>query len=178
MLLQKSLTPDLMLSRFSDMTPERCREMNICCLLCDIDNTLATYDDSVMPENVRSWISSMSGAGIKIAFVSNNNAERVERFIGDTGLRGYPDAKKPSPKKFIAAAKELGCEGKAAVLGDQLLTDALAAHRSGMRAITVPPIKDRTGAFFRFKRWLERPYIRRYKRLHPECTVSCPEWKI
>ena len=49
-------------------------------------------------------------------------------------------------------------------LGDQLLTDALAAHRLGLRAIIVPPIKDKTSLFFKFKRWLERPYIRRYKK--------------
>ena len=49
-------------------------------------------------------------------------------------------------------------------LGDQLLTDALAVHRLDMISIIVPPIKDKKTLFFRFKRLLERPYIRKYKK--------------
>ena len=55
-------------------------------------------------------------------------------------------------------------------LGDQLLTDALAVHRLDMISIIVPPIKDKTTPFFKFKRWLERPYIRKYKKAHKELT--------
>jgi len=178
MILKKSLTPDLILQRFSDLTPEMCREMGIGGLICDIDNTLATYDDLDMPEGVRLWIGEMRGAGIGVAFVSNNHGDRVERFSQGADVPFFADAKKPSPKKFHMAAAALGCTGRAAVLGDQLLTDALAAHRAGMRAITVPPIKDRTGVFFRFKRLLERPYIKRYKKSHPHCPVTCPEWRL
>ena len=53
---------------------------------------------------------------------------------------------------------------EAAILGDQLLTDALAGNRMGMRVLIVPPIKDKTTLFFRFKRLCERPIIRRFKR--------------
>jgi hypothetical protein len=28
----------------------------------------------------------------------------------------------------------------------------------------VPPIRDKKNAFFRFKRWLEKPVVRRFKR--------------
>ena len=54
------------------------------------------------------------------------------------------------------------------MLGDQLLTDALAAHLLGLRAIIVPPIRDKKTAFVRFKRYLERPYIRAYRVLYPD----------
>ena len=110
MILEKSLTPDLMLQKFSLLTPEMCLEMGIGALLCDIDNTLATYDDIDMPEGVRLWIEGMRGAGISIAFVSNNHGERVEHFAGGADVPFFPDAKKPSPKKFLEAAKALGCE--------------------------------------------------------------------
>ena len=48
------------------------------------------------------------------------------------------------------------------MLGDQLLTDAAAGKHIGLRAIIVPPIKDRTSAFFRFKRALEVGSIKKY----------------
>ena len=49
-------------------------------------------------------------------------------------------------------------------LGDQLLTDTLAVHKLGMISIIVPPIKDKKTLFFRFKRMLERPFMRIYRR--------------
>ena len=66
-------------------------------------------------------------------------------------------------------------------LGDQLLTDTLAAHRLGLISIIVPPIKDKSNAFFKFKRRLERPYIRKYRKAHgitPEKnSLSERTWK-
>ncbi|MBE6708398.1 MAG: YqeG family HAD IIIA-type phosphatase [Ruminococcaceae bacterium] len=178
MILRKKLTPDKMVKGFAEVTPELCREMGISGLICDIDNTLATYDDDDMPAAVEKWITVMKGSGIGVAFVSNNTAARVERFIGGRDIKGFPDAHKPGTKYFKAAAEAIGCkDGGAAVLGDQLLTDALAAHRAGLPAIIVPPIKDRTGAFFRFKRWLERPYIRRYLKNDPDTGIMGTVWQ-
>jgi predicted HAD superfamily phosphohydrolase YqeG len=52
------------------------------------------------------------------------------------------------------------------VLGDQLLTDALAGKALGLTVLIVPPIRDKKTAFVRFKRWLERPYIKAYHKKH------------
>lgn len=167
-----------MVRGFALVTPEMLKEMGIGGLICDIDNTLATYDDEDMPEAVDRWICGMKDAGIGIAFVSNNTAERVVRFVGGRDIPAFPDAHKPGISKFKEAAEKIGCgDGGAAVLGDQLLTDALAAHRAGLPAIIVPPIKDRTGAFFRFKRWLERPYIRKYLKGDPDAGITGTVWQ-
>jgi predicted HAD superfamily phosphohydrolase YqeG len=53
-----------------------------------------------------------------------------------------------------------------AMLGDQLLTDAYAGKHIGLVSIIVPPIKDKKTLFFRFKRWLEIPYMKKYRKLH------------
>jgi predicted HAD superfamily phosphohydrolase YqeG len=55
-----------------------------------------------------------------------------------------------------------GNKKNTALMGDQIFTDVLCAHTMGIRAILVPPIKDKTNLFFRFKRLLERPFIRKY----------------
>ena len=52
------------------------------------------------------------------------------------------------------------------MLGDQLLTDAYAGKHIGLRAIIVPPIHDKTNPFFKCKRLLERPFIRKYAKAH------------
>ena len=54
-----------------------------------------------------------------------------------------------------------------AIIGDQLLTDIMAGKCAGLkRSFLVLPINDRTELFFRTKRKIEAPYIRKYKRLH------------
>lgn len=178
MLLENKLMPDKMVPGFACVTLELCRAMGIRGLICDIDNTLATYDDEDMPEAVERWIDTIKAAGIGVAFVSNNTAERVERFVGGRDIPGFPDAHKPGIRYFKAAAEAIGCaDGGAVVLGDQLLTDSFAAHRAGLRSIIVPPIKDRTGAFFRFKRWIEVPYIRKYLKGDPDAGITGSVWQ-
>jgi predicted HAD superfamily phosphohydrolase YqeG len=55
-----------------------------------------------------------------------------------------------------------------AVIGDQVFTDVWSAKRLGLFAILVKPIKDKTNLFFRSKRALEKPILRRYAKNHGE----------
>ena len=104
---------------------------------------------------------------MSFAFVSNNNAERVELFNRDFGYTAYAKAKKPLTGTLKRAMAEAGgIREKSALLGDQLLTDAAAGNRAGLYVIIVPPIKDKTNLFFRFKRWLEVPYVKKFRKLH------------
>ena len=91
----------------------------------------------------------------------------MELFNRTLGLDAYPDSGKPKGKTLRIAMGKMGSdETNTAVLGDQLLTDALAGHLLGLPALIVPPIKDKTTLFFRFKRWLEKPYIKKYRKKH------------
>jgi len=165
MIFEKYLLPDEMPENFECVTPERLLSLGKRYIICDIDNTLATYDDATPPENVRAWCESMNSAGIAVAFVSNNDHERVELFNRDFGYVAYANAGKPGTKKLRFAMRDLGATAEnAAFLGDQLLTDAACAKFAGLYCFIVPPIKDRTGAFFRFKRWIEKPYVNKFKK--------------
>ena len=50
------------------------------------------------------------------------------------------------------------------LMGDQVFTDVWAAHNTGIRAILVPPIKDKTDVFTKFKRLLEKPILKKYRK--------------
>ena len=65
-------------------------------LLCDIDNTLASYEEAEPSESVLAWIASLQKAGITVGLISNNSPERVERFNRNLELFAVPDACKPS----------------------------------------------------------------------------------
>ena len=161
------LTPDGMFEKFDDITPEFLLSRGITALLVDIDNTLAPYEQPLPDERIKNYFASLSAHGIKAALVSNNNYERVKLFNSELGLIAFADSGKPKKKTLLRAMAEMGSTTEnTAAIGDQLLTDALGAHRLGIPAYIVPPIKDKKNLFFRFKRWLEKPYIRRYKKLH------------
>lgn len=165
--LSALLTPDYMFDSYQDVTPEFLEDLGICALLIDIDNTLAPYEQPLPDEHIKSWFSSLAEHGIKAALISNNHPPRVELFNTELGLDAYPDSGKPASKTLITAMKKMGSTPEnTAGLGDQLLTDTLAVHRLDMVSIIVPPINDKTNAFFKFKRLLERPYVRKYRKAH------------
>lgn len=146
-------------------TPEYLLSRGKRALLCDIDNTLVTYDDPEPTERILTWLSSMKAAGITVGFVSNNTPERVNRFNAALGLFAYPDAHKPGTKglrRFLSEGGFLPAE--TAHVGDQIFTDVCMAHTLGVTALLVPPIRDKTTLFFRFKRLLEKPFLAFYRR--------------
>ena len=161
------LTPDYIFDTFDQVTPEFLKELGISALLIDIDNTLAPYEQPEPDERIKAWFAKLEANGIQAALISNNHPPRVERFNRSLGLPAYPDSGKPGSQYLLEAMKEMGSTPEnTAGLGDQLLTDTLAVHRLDMLSLIVPPIKDKTTPFFKFKRWLEKPFIRSYWKKH------------
>ena len=163
--MRNPMMPDYMFRAFDEITPAFLASLGVKAILADIDNTLAPYEQPEPDERIKGWIASLAEAGIGIAFVSNNDWERVELFNRTLGVPAYAKSGKPFKKNLIKAMNDLGGTLETTVmLGDQLLTDALAGHNLGVRCLIVPPIRDKKNAFFRFKRWLEKPVVKRVKR--------------
>ncbi len=159
------LMPDRMFRTYREVTPEVLASLGVRGVLCDIDNTLAPYEQPEPDEDIRAWLESLAAAGITVAFVSNNDRERVERFNRSLGCPAYWKSGKPREKTLLRAMEDMGTDrDHTAILGDQLLTDCLAGKHIGLTALIVPPIRDKKNLFFRFKRWCEKPFIRRFKR--------------
>ena len=163
--MRNPMMPDYMFRTFDEITPAFLTSLGVKAILADIDNTLAPYEQPEPDERIRSWIASLAAAGIGIAFVSNNDWERVNLFNATLGVPAYAKSGKPFKKNLIKAMQDLGGTPDTTVmLGDQLLTDALAGHNLGVRCLIVPPIRDKKNAFFRFKRWLEKPVVKKFKK--------------
>lgn len=169
MILEKYLIPDIFFKDIYEITPEFLLSEGIRGLVLDIDNTLVTYDDPVPTEPVMAWFKSMEAAGIKMAFVSNNsNPERVNRFNSELGYFAMSRGGKPFSRGVRRAMSAMGTtKENTAIIGDQLLTDIMAGKCAGLkRSFAVLPIKDRTELFFRTKRKIEAPYVRKYHKIH------------
>ena len=163
--MKNPMMPDYMFRTFDEITPAFLASLGVKAILADIDNTLAPYEQPEPDERIKAWIQSLAEAGIGIAFVSNNDWERVELFNRTLGVPAYAKSGKPFKKNLVKAMNDLGGTLETTVmLGDQLLTDALAGHNLGVKCLIVPPIRDKKNAFFKFKRWLEKPVVKRFKR--------------
>ena len=160
-----TFVPDYRFDKFFMADAEFLLSIGVKGIVLDIDNTLEPYENSVPGEHVVEWLNSLSKNGIKAAIVSNNNKERVELFNENLKLPAYYKAKKPFKKNILAAIKDMQTSLETTVfMGDQVFTDVWAAHNAGIRAILVPPIKDKTDIFTKFKRWLEKPVLKKYEK--------------
>ena len=176
--MKDHFTPTYMFGHYYEITPAFLTSIGVRALLIDIDNTLAPYEQPQPDDHIRAWFRDLRENGIKAALVSNNHRERVEEFNRTLGLLAFWDSGKPKKKTLLLAMKQLGVtKEETAMLGDQLLTDSYAGRHIGLPTLIVPPIKDKTNLFFRFKRWCERPFIRKYAKAngHREWMTF---WKV
>ena len=166
--MRNPMMPDYMFRTFDEITPAFLASLGVKAILADIDNTLAPYEQPEPDERIRAWLDSLKKAGIKVVLVSNNHGDRIELFNRTLGLDAYADCKKPGKKRLGEIMKSVGATASdSAFLGDQIFTDVLSARNLGIKvALLVPPIKDKLTLFFRFKRWMEKPIIRRYYKIH------------
>lgn len=164
-----TLVPDFRFDKFSDATLEFLTDLGIKGVILDIDNTLEPYENPVPSPEVRNWLISLNENGIKTAFVSNNNKDRVNLFNQELLMPAFPKAKKPFPKNLKKAMQAIGSDKtNTVIMGDQVFTDVLAGRMAGIRTILVPPINDKRDVLTRFKRFLEKPIIKKYYKLKKE----------
>ena len=163
------LQPDFTALCYRDLRADFFKERGIRVLLLDIDNTLAPYEQPEPDEHISAWLAELAEAGVQTAFLSNNHGPRVELFNKTLGRPCRYNARKPLARRGKELMRSLGGdESCTAMMGDQVFTDVLVARAMGVRAILVPPIKDKTDALTRFKRYLERGVLRRYHKRHPD----------
>ena len=162
------LLPYQIFDKFDDISPKYLSSLGVRFLFSDVDNTLAPYEVPEPDDRIRGWLDSLKAAGITVVLVSNNHGDRIELFNRSRGLAAYADCKKPGKKRLDEIMKAHGAVAEnSAFLGDQIFTDVLSARNLGIKiALLVPPIKDKLTLFFRFKRGMEKPIIRKYYKIH------------
>ena len=158
--------PEYRFDTFDMANAEFLSSIGIKGVILDIDNTLEPYENALPGEHVVSWLNSLWNVGIKTAIVSNNNRDRVEKFNAELKMPAYAQGGKPFKRNLLRAMSDMGTgKDNTLLMGDQIFTDVWAAHNAGIRAILVPPIKDKTDLLTRFKRLLEKPVLKKYDRI-------------
>ena len=162
----KRFVPEYYFESFDMASAEFLLSIGVKGIVLDVDNTLEPYEKPKPTEKVLAWFDSLKKAGIKAAIVSNNGKERIDIFNEELGLVAYSKSGKPKKKNVLRALSDIGVAKEEAIfMGDQIFTDVWAAHNAGIRAILVPPIKDKRDLLTRFKRLLEVPVLKKYRKL-------------
>ena len=155
--------PDYYFNKFSEADAAFLSEKGYRGIVLDVDNTLEPYENIKPGSEVMLWYNSLRKSGISMAIVSNNSKERIDAFNEELKIPAYSKAHKPFAKNIKLAMQDMGTSPETTVfMGDQIFTDVWAAHNAGIAVILVPPIKDKTDLFTRFKRLLETPFLKKY----------------
>lgn len=157
--------PDYDYKTLSEITPDFLKSLGIEGVVMDIDNTIVTYDDPEPTKEAMRWFENAAVAGIKIAFVSNNEWDRVNRFNKKLAYPAYAKSAKPFIKNIIKAMQDMNTtKENTAFIGDQIFTDVWAGKRAGLTVFLVDPICDKKDGLTRFKRKLEKPIKKTYQK--------------
>jgi HAD superfamily phosphatase (TIGR01668 family) len=119
-----------------EVTPQFFHQQQIQYLCCDLDNTLAPFDEATPRPNVTQWVKTMIASGLTFLIISNNAERRVKPFAAALGVDYLAKTGKPFKDKLLIFLKQKGYpKDKVMIIGDQLLTDVWLANRLGMKSL-------------------------------------------
>ena len=155
-----SLIPDRLYDRYGEITVAYLKSRGIRLLMSDLDFTLAAKSTRRPDDALRAWIADLQAQGIEFVIVSNNRSgKRVTEFCADLGVGSQGHAGKPSTRGLDAAMARAGVDRtQAAMLGDKLLTDVLAARRAGVLSLMVEPVGGAVTAWQKVLHALQAPF--------------------
>ncbi len=149
------LRPDWVIPDIQQLDPAFLRQREITTLLIDVDGTLKTYRSRNVDQQVIAWAEELRRAGVRLFLISNGRHSRIALIASQLGLPYIARACKPFPFACWRALKHLGGNKKStALVGDQILTDVLAAKLAGVKSILVGFPGPNDGPWWA---WLIRP---------------------
>jgi len=161
----KNFYPSLILNDIYEIDIDKLKKNNITLLIFDIDNTLVPYHEPNASERILSYMKNLEDHGFSVALVSNNRAERVEKFNQSLSLFHVASAMKPFKRGLKHVMRHFNATKQStAIIGDQIFTDVYGGNRLGVFTILVTPIERKEGLFFRFKRRMEEIVINHMKK--------------
>ena len=154
-----------------DVNYTKLYESGVRLILTDLDNTLVSYKDDNVNEQLMNFIETLKAQGFEIMIISNNSSEkRVKEFAQKLNIEYLSKAMKPLKggfKKILKKASRKYSPNEVVAIGDQLMTDVFAANRMNYTSILVKAIDRKTEKWTtRFNRMLEKHVLKRIMKKH------------
>ncbi len=157
--------PNEQIKTIYDIDLLKLKEKGIKGIVVDLDNTLVAWNQFYVTEEILAWFDELKREKIKFVVFSNNHADRVATFAYPHNLPYIARAKKPLPKAFRQAVRQMNLSPQeVAIIGDQLLTDILGGNNVGLYTILVDPLVKSDAPITQFNRKLEGLILERFYR--------------
>lgn len=154
------LIPCRVVNSIYDLRPRDLRSSGVRLVLCDLDNTLAPYEESLPSPALRAWKEALEVEGITLFVVSNSRkSRRCPDFCEALGIGYVRHAGKPGRKGYREALEQTGlAPDQAIMVGDQIFTDVWGANRAGITSILVRPMAWGKNPLRRLRYAVETPF--------------------
>lgn len=154
------LVPCRVINSIYDLRPRELRSQGIRLVLCDLDNTLASYEEPLPSPALRSWKDALKEEGVALFVVSNSRkSRRCPDFCESLGIGYVRHAGKPGGQGFREALAAAGVTAEEAVMvGDQIFTDIWGANRAGIYSVLVRPLAWGKNPLRRVRYAIEAPF--------------------
>ena len=161
--------PTWMVKTIYAVSPDQLRACGIRAVFSDLDNTLIAWNNPDGTPELRQWMTALKEAGIPLIMISNNSKDWVAKATKNLDLPFVSRSLKPLSFGIERARTKLGLKKSEVVMvGDQLMTDMLAANEAGVRSILVQPLLNTDKWDTRINRFFERLVWRQLKKQYPE----------
>ena len=131
-------------------------------IIFDLDNTLVPHGADSNPR-IDELFREIRATGFNTVLLTDNDEERVLRFIKNIDTPYVCDAEKPNPNGFLKAEEILGVKrDEIVVVGDSVFTDIKGANKMGMKSILVKYIGFYTEKKIGIKRRIEKVILKLY----------------
>ena len=149
--------PKEIIDRFTKLNIPSLKERGFKAVFIDIDNTITVPNTGLLTDEAKKFCEDIKNAGLEPIIFSNNTKKRVEKFVGDYNIEWHYLAMKPLPFAFLKACKKKGYKPSECVaIGDQLVTDILAANLSGCYGVYSKQLQAKDTPLTKINRVFER----------------------
>ena len=157
--------PDMYKRSIYEIDYEQLQKKGIKCILFDLDNTLASFDEVTPDKKLMDFFLYLEDLGIKAIIISNASKKRVEPFKEKCNVDSAFKSYKPFKKKYQKILKMYHLKDiDIACVGDQLLTDIYGANRLGFTSILVNPISNKEKFVTKINRAMEKIILNNFSK--------------
>ena len=143
---------------------------NVKTLFMDLDNTLDSYKAREPQERTIEYVKKLKDNGITPIIISNNKASRVCGYADKLGIEFLSSARKPFSRRINKEISKRNLnKDEVMLVGDQMMTDVLAANGAKIRVVLTEKIVKEDQWTTHINRIFDRP-IRRYHRKRNNLT--------
>ena len=140
------------------------KRKGIKCLIFDLDNTLGLIENKTCPEETKKLINKLQ-KDFLVLVLSNNTNRRLKPYLEELGVGGVAWGMKPSIKGLIKIKFRYKLKKKEmCIIGDQIVTDVLAANRFRIYSVLVDPLGEKDLKITGLNRKIEARIISKYEK--------------